>query len=280
MNVVDHAAQHDMANDAAFALEQFVGTSDLLITTSLAYLLKSSSSVDPGHHHTAASIPTVVGPTGYTGWTGYTGYTGYTGTTGYTGYTGPTGYTGAGAFTGPTGYTGYTGPTGATGATGAGAFTGPTGKTGPTGATGAASSTTGPTGWTGATGYTGPNVTGPTGKTGSTGATGAVGPALTSLPLWGVIGAASPGAPPSTASAFYLQSGYINSVAVGSGGLFSISFPYSFYNSCQNVLLTSNAGGEVLSCSSFLLPHLISRVSHIPRLHLITSWLLQPPRPF
>ena len=144
MNTVSHSAQHDLANDAIAALEAKLGI-DNGPAGSIDYALRSRSSQDPGHTHTAISIPAVAGPQGATGWTGYTGTTGPRGLTGYTGV-GGTGYTGV------TGYTGYTGPTGIQGIPGSATATGATGVTGPAGVTGPR----GLTGFTGWTGYTGP----------------------------------------------------------------------------------------------------------------------------
>lgn len=56
MNVVSHSAQHANANDAIEALEAKVGVDNSAVTTSLDYLLKSSSSINPGHKHTSAAI--------------------------------------------------------------------------------------------------------------------------------------------------------------------------------------------------------------------------------
>ncbi len=54
----DHASQHSNANDAITALETKVGIDSSADTTSLDYQVKSSSSIDPGHKHTTASIST------------------------------------------------------------------------------------------------------------------------------------------------------------------------------------------------------------------------------
>ena len=237
MNQVDHAAQHDLANDASYALQQWVGTSDLLIASSLAYKLLSNSSVDPGHHHTAASIPAVAGPQGNTGNTGPTGNTGSNGARGATGWTGNTGNSGPTGVTGSTGPTGITGA-GATGPTGAGAFTGPTGYTGYTGNTGATGRTgatgvtgnTGPTGLTGATGF---SSTGPTGVTGNTGPTGSVPGTLT---LFGIRGSVT-GTAPASGSGVLVQSG-VDGVTTGSGGLVTVTFPFNFNTGVQNIQLS------------------------------------------
>lgn len=49
---VNHATQHDNANDAIAALEAKVGVDSSAVATSLDYKVKSTSSVDPGHKHT------------------------------------------------------------------------------------------------------------------------------------------------------------------------------------------------------------------------------------
>src|SRR6185437_6433815 len=145
MNVVSHSLQHSMANDALAAIEAKVGVNGSSVQTTLDWLLKSASSTDPGHHHSAASIPAVAGPTGATGPQGAAGVTGPTGPFGIQGSTGPTGATGVTGPTGSQGPQGVTGPTGNQGA--ASTVTGPTGPNGgPTGPTGAASTVTGPTG--------------------------------------------------------------------------------------------------------------------------------------
>lgn len=56
MNVVPHATQHANANDAIEALEAKVGVDSSAVTTSLDYMLKNASSVNPGHKHTMAAI--------------------------------------------------------------------------------------------------------------------------------------------------------------------------------------------------------------------------------
>ena len=56
MAVVSHGQQHRNINDAVEALEAKVGVNSSGVTTSLDYLLKHSSSVDPGHHHTLSSL--------------------------------------------------------------------------------------------------------------------------------------------------------------------------------------------------------------------------------
>lgn len=53
MDDVPHADQHANANDAIEALEAKVGVDSSAVTTSLDYKLKSTSSIDPGHKHTA-----------------------------------------------------------------------------------------------------------------------------------------------------------------------------------------------------------------------------------
>ena len=56
MNVVPHDVQHSNANDAIEALEAKVGVDSSAVTSSLDYLLKHASSVNPGHKHTMAAI--------------------------------------------------------------------------------------------------------------------------------------------------------------------------------------------------------------------------------
>src|SRR5690242_13553248 len=63
----DHAQQHSDANDAIEALEAKVGVNGSSVTTSLDYLLKSVSSVNPGHKHTLASITDFPSHTGDSG---------------------------------------------------------------------------------------------------------------------------------------------------------------------------------------------------------------------
>ena len=53
---VNHAWQHDNANNAITALEAKVWIDSSAVTTSLDYKIKNSSSVDPGHHHTLSAI--------------------------------------------------------------------------------------------------------------------------------------------------------------------------------------------------------------------------------
>lgn len=56
VSVVDHASQHANANDAIEAIEAKVGVDSSAVTTTLDYKLKSTSSSDPGHKHTEASV--------------------------------------------------------------------------------------------------------------------------------------------------------------------------------------------------------------------------------
>lgn len=56
VSVVDHASQHSNANDILEALEGKVGINNSAVTTSIDYLLKSTSSVSPGHKHNATDI--------------------------------------------------------------------------------------------------------------------------------------------------------------------------------------------------------------------------------
>lgn len=69
--VLSHASQHDNANDAITALENKVGVNSSAVTTSIDYLLKNTSSVDPGHKHTlttsvTGTLPVANGGTGST----------------------------------------------------------------------------------------------------------------------------------------------------------------------------------------------------------------------
>lgn len=56
VSVVSHSDQHSNANDAIEALEAKVGIDGSGDTSSIDYLLKSTSSFDPGHLHTISSI--------------------------------------------------------------------------------------------------------------------------------------------------------------------------------------------------------------------------------
>jgi hypothetical protein len=60
LNSPDHALQHANANDAVEALEAKVGVNSSAVTTSLDYILKNSSSSNPGHRHTLAQGATDV----------------------------------------------------------------------------------------------------------------------------------------------------------------------------------------------------------------------------
>lgn len=51
-----HSTQHANANDAIEALEAKLGIDGSAVTTSIDYLLKSASSVNPGHKHTGAGF--------------------------------------------------------------------------------------------------------------------------------------------------------------------------------------------------------------------------------
>lgn len=55
-NNPSHSQQHADANDAIEALEAKVGINGSAVTSSLDYLLKNSSSSDPGHRHSIAHI--------------------------------------------------------------------------------------------------------------------------------------------------------------------------------------------------------------------------------
>lgn len=59
-NLVSHADQHSNANDAIEALETKVGINNSAVATSIDYLLKSTSSSNPGHKHTLANGATDV----------------------------------------------------------------------------------------------------------------------------------------------------------------------------------------------------------------------------
>lgn len=56
----NHITRHTNVEDAIEALETKVGTDDSAVTTSLDYLVKNSSSVNPGHKHTLAGAMTDV----------------------------------------------------------------------------------------------------------------------------------------------------------------------------------------------------------------------------
>lgn len=56
VSVVVHSTQHANHNDSIEAIEAKLGINSSAVTTSIDYLLKSSSSSDPGHKHTAASL--------------------------------------------------------------------------------------------------------------------------------------------------------------------------------------------------------------------------------
>src|SRR5437870_5321274 len=53
---VYHDVVHDDLATAVMALEAKVGVNGSAVTTSLDYLLRSASSVDPGHLHTIAAV--------------------------------------------------------------------------------------------------------------------------------------------------------------------------------------------------------------------------------
>lgn len=56
VSVVKHSSQHDNINDAMKAVQTKIGVDGSAVITSLDYLLKSGSSVDPGHHHSTNSL--------------------------------------------------------------------------------------------------------------------------------------------------------------------------------------------------------------------------------
>lgn len=62
---LSHAGQHSDVNDAIEALEAKVGANGSSVTTSLDYLVKNTSSIDPGHKHTVANLSdtTISSPT-------------------------------------------------------------------------------------------------------------------------------------------------------------------------------------------------------------------------
>lgn len=53
---LNHATQHTNENDAIHAIETKVGIDASAVTTTIDYLLKSTSSVNPGHVHTLANL--------------------------------------------------------------------------------------------------------------------------------------------------------------------------------------------------------------------------------
>ena len=56
VSVVDHAGMHNSANAAINDIQAKLGIDSSAVTTSIDYLLKSTSSSDPGHKHTVASL--------------------------------------------------------------------------------------------------------------------------------------------------------------------------------------------------------------------------------
>lgn len=60
LNSPSHSGQHSDENDAVEALEAKVGVNSSAVATSLDYLLKNTSSSDPGHKHTLANGATDV----------------------------------------------------------------------------------------------------------------------------------------------------------------------------------------------------------------------------
>lgn len=56
VSVVVHSTQHANHNDSIEAIEAKLGIDSSAVTSSIDYLLKSASSSDPGHTHTAASL--------------------------------------------------------------------------------------------------------------------------------------------------------------------------------------------------------------------------------
>jgi len=59
-NTLSHAGQHANANDAIEALQAKVGADSSTVGTSIDYLVKNTSSSDPGHKHTLANGATDV----------------------------------------------------------------------------------------------------------------------------------------------------------------------------------------------------------------------------
>ena len=57
-----HSTLHGFAQDAIIAIETYIGKIGSAVTTTLTYLLTSTSSIDPGHKHTTASISGTVSP--------------------------------------------------------------------------------------------------------------------------------------------------------------------------------------------------------------------------
>lgn len=56
---VPHDTQHANANNAIVALEAKVGIDSSAVTSSIDYLLKNGSSIDPGHHHTNTTLDSI-----------------------------------------------------------------------------------------------------------------------------------------------------------------------------------------------------------------------------
>lgn len=56
-----HSTQHDNINDSVAALEAKVGIDSSAVTTTLDYILKSTSSINPGHSHTIFTAITASG---------------------------------------------------------------------------------------------------------------------------------------------------------------------------------------------------------------------------
>lgn len=53
---ISHSSQHANANDAIEAIQAKLGVDNSVVTTSIDYKLKSTSSIDPGHKHTESAI--------------------------------------------------------------------------------------------------------------------------------------------------------------------------------------------------------------------------------
>lgn len=59
VSVVDHAGMHNASNTSINALEVKVGINGSAVTTTIDYLLKNISSVDPGHKHSDSSLTSI-----------------------------------------------------------------------------------------------------------------------------------------------------------------------------------------------------------------------------
>lgn len=59
LNSPSHALQHGNSNDAIVAVETKLGVNSSAVATTIDYLLKNTSSIDPGHHHTNTSLDSI-----------------------------------------------------------------------------------------------------------------------------------------------------------------------------------------------------------------------------